>query len=383
MLPIALAATAEAASSDPQQLLFERAEQQWESLPTDAIRDYLQELQRRSDGLLEPLSAASLRGLIRGEGFPYGPDQLLSAALRLLFGGILDHLDLLGQLVLLAVLLAVLQLLRTAFAGETVGNVAAAVVYLAVAVVALVAFIEAMRSVQDVIGSLVGFMLAILPLLITLLAGVGAFVSAGVLSPLAVLVVNAVGLIVNDWVIPLLFLGTLLEIVNHLPGRIKVGQLAGLIRRAGMIVLSLSLLVFLGVMTVQGAASGVSDGVLVRTAKYTAGTFIPVLGGMFADAVELVIGSSLLLKKAVGVLGLLVVTLLAALPLLKVLALILTFHLAAALVQPIADGPLVRLLGALGNGLTLIGLAAGAVTLMFFLTLTIVIGAGTAAVMLR
>ena len=45
----------------------------------------------------------------------------------------------------------------------------------------------------------------------------------------------------------------------------------------------------------------------MRTAKFLSGTFIPVVGGMFADAVEVVIGSALILKNAVGLLGVLAI----------------------------------------------------------------------------
>src|SRR5690606_6660232 len=217
----------------------------------------------------------------------------------------------------------------------------------------------------------------------TLMAGVGAFAAAGLLSPASVVLVNGVGLVASQWVLPLIFMGTVLQVVNHLPGRIRIERLAALVRQAGIVLLSAAFLVFLGVMSVQGAAAGVADGVLLRTAKFGAGTFIPVLGGMFADAAELVIGSSLLLKNAVGIFGLVIVASVVAVPLVKVLALVLVFRLAAALVQPIADGTFVEALTAMSDGLVLAGVTAGAVALMFFLALTLLLGVGNAAVMLR
>ncbi|HEY8449947.1 MAG TPA: stage III sporulation protein AE [Bacillota bacterium] len=363
--------------------LAEIVERQWENLETGRILEFVRELNRESEGRLPPLDWDAVTGIVRGEGFPYSARDVLGAVVHALFGAIVDNIGLLGRLVLLAVLLAVLHLLQSAFERETVASAAYTVVYLAMITVALVAFYEAVSVAREVVDSLVGFMQAILPLLITLLAGVGAVVSAGLLSPLAVILVNGVGMIVADAVLPLIFLGSVLDVADHLPGRVRVGRLAAFIRHSGMIVLSLSLTVFLGVMAVQGAAGSVADGVLLRTAKFTAGTFIPVLGGMFADAAELVFGSSLLLKNAVGLLGAVMVLLLAVFPLLKVVALILTFRLAAALVQPISEGPFVDALATMADGLVQIGLATGAVTLMFFLMLTVVLGAGSAAVMLR
>ncbi|HEX6988329.1 MAG TPA: stage III sporulation protein AE [Bacillota bacterium] len=359
------------------------AERHYEQLDTGEVLHALERLREEAGGGLTAVGPQLIRSVIRGEGVPLEAQDVLAAAAGIFFGAVVDHAALLGRLVLLAVLLALLRLLQSAFAGETVAAVADAAVYLAMVAVGLVVLWDAFDTIRGVITDLVDFMLAMLPTLVTLMAGVGAFASAGLLSPASVMLVNGVGVVAAQWVLPLIFTGTVLQVVNHLPGRIHIERLASLVRQAGLVLLSLAFVVFLGVMSVQGAASGVVDGVLLRTAKFGAGTFIPVLGGMFADAAELVIGSSLLLKNAVGIFGLVTVAALTAIPLLKVLALVLVFRLAAALVQPIADGIFVQALGAMSDGLVLAAVTAAAVALMFFFALTVLLGVGNAAVMLR
>lgn len=359
------------------------AEDHYEDLDTAELLRVVQRLQDEGGRGLAALGPELIRSIIRGDGLPLEARDIFLALAGVFFGAVVDNAALLGRLVLLAVLLAVLRLLQTAFAGEAVATAANAAVYLAMVALGLVALRDAFATMGGVIRDLVDFMLAMLPTLITLMAGVGAFVSAGLLSPASIVLVNGVGLVAAQWVLPLIFMGTVLQVVNHLPGRIRIERLAALLRQAGVVTLSVAFLVFLGVMSVQGAAAGVADGVLLRTAKFGAGTFIPVLGGMFADAAELVIGSSLLLKNAVGIFGLVVVAGVVTVPLLKVLALVLVFRLAAALVQPIADGSFVQALTAMSDGLVLAGVTAGAVALMFFLALTVLVGVGNAAVMLR
>lgn len=367
----------------PRDWLLEAARRQWESLGMDDMLSVMGEVYQETGEHLPPLNWETVSGVLRGEGLPIAAGDLLAALAQALFGAIVDNAGLLGRLVLLAVLLAVLHLLQSAFESRSVAATAYTVVYLTMAVFALMAFYDALQLAVGTVRNLVSFMHSILPLLVTLLAGVGAFVSAGLLSPLVVMLVNGVGLIAANLVLPLLFLGTVLDVADHLPGRMRVARLASFMRQAGMVVLALSFTSFLGVVAVQGIAGGVADGALLRTAKYTAGTFIPVLGGMFADAAELVFGSSLVLKNAVGLIGMVAVIMLAAFPLVKVLALIIIFRLAAALIQPIAEGPFVQALGVMGDGLVQIGLVTAAVVLMFFLAMTVVVGAGTAAVMLR
>ena len=68
-------------------------------------------------------------------------------------------------------------------------------------------------------------------------------------------------------------------------------------------VFGILLTVFLGVISVQGASSAVTDGVTVKTAKFITGNFVPVIGRVFTDATDTVISASMLLKNTVGIAG--------------------------------------------------------------------------------
>ena len=61
------------------------------------------------------------------------------------------------------------------------------------------------------------------------------------------------------------------------------------------------LTIFLGVLSVQGTATAVADGIAVKTAKFVTGNFIPVVGRMFTEAADTVISASGLLKNTVGI----------------------------------------------------------------------------------
>lgn len=370
---------ASAYDPDPYTLM----EEQWHQLDTDDVLRFVRRIGDEWEGTLPTLSWDTVAGLIRGEGLPFTMRDVAAALLLRLSGGLGPNIILLGQLLVLAVLLAVLRNMQSAFEADAVARVAYAVVYLALAAAAMVSFHQAADLARGVIDGLSSFMLAMLPLMVTLLAGSGAPASAGLFHPVMVMTVQGVGTLTAAWVFPLFYLATVVDVAANFPSRLRLGQLARVIRQGGVLLLSGAFILFLGIISVQGAAGAVADGVTLRTAKYAAGSFIPVLGGMFADATELVFGTSLLLKNAVGILGAVVIVLFAVYPLMRVLLLVFTFRLASALVEPLADGPFTEVLQAMARGMTLIGLAAGAVVLMFFITLTIIVGAGNAAVMLR
>lgn len=364
---------------DPQDLMAE----QWERLDTREVLGFIRQLNESLAPALPPLTWDTVTGVFRGEGFPYTFRQVMGALARSVFQGLAENAGLLGRLVVLAVFMGILQQAQTAFSADGVSRTAYAVVYLALIAVAMVAFHTAAQLARGIVQGLLEFMMALLPLLMTLLAGMGALVTAGLFQPILVMAVHAVGLVVANWVFPLVYVATVLEIASHFPSRVRLTRLAGLLRHGGVFLLSITLVIFLGLVSVHGAAGAVADGVALRTAKFATGTFVPVLGGMFADALELVIGSSLLLKNALGILGAAGIILFAFLPLARLVGLILVFRLAGALVQPLGTGSLAGTLQAMAHGMMLMGLAAAAVVIMFFLAVTVVVGTGNLTVMLR
>lgn len=67
--------------------------------------------------------------------------------------------------------------------------------------------------------------------------------------------------------------------------------------------LGIFMTVFLSVISVQGTATAVADGVAIKTAKFVTGNFIPVVGRMFTDAADTVISASVILKNTIGLAG--------------------------------------------------------------------------------
>nr|WP_238473333.1 hypothetical protein [Desulforamulus profundi] len=143
------------------------------------------------------------------------------------------------------------------------------------------------------------------------------------------------------------------------------------------------LTVFLGILAIKGVAGSVTDGVAIRTAKFATDAFIPVVGGMFSDALDAVIGSSLLIKNAVGIAGVIIIFVLTILPMIKIFAVAFVYKLAGALIQPVGDKQMADCLTGLGKSLISIFAAVATVGLLFFFAITIVVGMGDLMTMLR
>ena len=71
-------------------------------------------------------------------------------------------------------------------------------------------------------------------------------------------------------------------------------------------------------LSVSSIVSGTADAMALKTAKLTASTVVPVVGGMVSDAAETILISAALLKNSVGIFGMLAVLAIILVPFLKI-----------------------------------------------------------------
>ncbi|WP_371369460.1 Stage III sporulation protein AE [Sporomusa rhizae] len=353
-----------------------------ESSSVNNINHFIQTVNSELNEDIPLLTASTIKD-IAAKGLDFNWHTLSNKLITYLFKELATNIHLMGKLLFLAVLCALLQNLQNSFERSAISLISYSVCFIFLSVIALSAFYQGLTMARETVGNMVGFMEALLPLLLSLLAGVGALTSVALFTPLMLLVVSMTSVVVKDIILPLLFLTAILECVNFLSGNYKLSNLTGVLKQSGMVILGLVLVVFIGIISIQGVAGSVADGLTLRTAKYATATFIPVVGKMFADTVELVMGASLLLKNAVGIFGVLAISLLCALPLIKLISLVIVIKIAGALIQPMGDEKMAKCLDAMGNNLLLVFGALLTVALMFFLVVTMIIGAGSIAMMLR
>lgn len=357
-------------------------DEQVETMELDDIREFWNSIVTEYGGFLPEGQKGSFMDFVKGDK-SFSFQQWAIGAFKFIFYELVANGKLLGSLILLAVFAVVLQTIQNAFEFHTVSKVAYSITYMVLIIIALNSFHIAVTYAEEAIQNMLSFMIALIPLLLALLASLGNLVSVAFFHPVIVFLINTSSLLVLKVVLPLLFLSAILQVVSSLSEHYKVTKLANLLRNVGLGLLGLFFALFLGVISIQGATSAVADGVTIRTAKFFAGNFIPVVGRMFTDATDTVLSASLLLKNMIGLAGVIILLLLAFFPAMKVLVISIIFHLGGAILQPLGGGPIVESLDVIGKSILFIFVALAVVCLMFFLTITIVIGIGNAAYMMR
>ncbi|RKQ37759.1 stage III sporulation protein AE [Oceanobacillus halophilus] len=353
-----------------------------DEISLDGVQDYWNQIVHEYGGYVPELEKTSIYEFIKNQD-SFSIKSVLMGFVEYLFHEIIMNGKLLGTLLMLTLFSILLQTMHTAFEKSAVSKIAYFVVYIVLIFLALNSFYLAVSYVEEAISTMSSFMIALLPLVLGLMATFGNVVSVSFFHPIIIFLINLSGVLISTFILPLLFLSALLKIVSNLSENYKVTHLANLFKNVSMGVLGIFLTIFLGVISVQGTTSAIQDGVAMKTTKFITGNFIPVVGRTFTDATDTILSASLLLKNAVGVVGLIIVLFIALFPALKVAAIAIIYKIAAAVLQPIGDGPVISTLNTISNYILFILACLLAVSIMFFLAIVIIVVASNLTMLLR
>lgn len=290
---------------------------------------------------------------------------------------------LLGTLILLTVFSVFLQILQNAFEQGVVSKTAYGIVLMVLMIIALNSFRLTMDYAIEAVDGMIQFLLALVPILLALLATTGGVVSATLFHPFLLFLMNISAILIQKVVLPLLFFATLISLVSLFSEYYQATKLADLLRRFSIGLLSVFMAIYLAVVSIQGTAAAVSDGLAIRAAKFLAGNFIPVVGRMFTEAADTVMSASLLLKNTIGLAGAGMLLLIIIFPALKIFVLIMIYKISAAMLQPLGDKMVVDCLDIISKNMTYVLAALVIVSFMFFLSIVILVSASNLSMMIR
>ncbi|MGI6082479.1 MAG: stage III sporulation protein AE [Limnochordia bacterium] len=357
-------------------------EDQLATLATAEMEAFLGSLQSDLRRELPPFDLARIIS-DAGNDLGFDPAGMMRRLLSFAVREVTHHLHLLGQLVILAVFCAVLKNLANVFPAQGASDLALAVSLLTLLYMAIHSYRLVVHTATGAVDTMVSFMQALLPMMTTMLAAVGAVTTASVFHPLLFMAINLVAAVVKRTILPMVMLTTVMAVLGTLSRDFPMRKLAALVRQWALTLLGVLFILFFGVLTVRGTIAPVSDGMALKTAKFLTGTFVPVVGSRMAEALEVIVGGSMLIKNAIGGFGMAAVFTLMIFPTVKVFAIYMIYRLAAALVEPISDERLVEAMSALATSFSLVIACLLTVGLMFFVSITILISIGNVPTLLR
>ena len=244
-------------------------------------------------------------------------------------------------------------------------------------------FSNCISLVKNTIQNLVGFSNSLIPILMTLMLTTGAITSAGMIQPILLLLINFIGNAISNFILPVVLISTRLNIISQISDEIKISKIPKFLNSATIWVLGIIMTLFVTVLSLEGSLTQTVDGVTAKTTKAAVSTVIPVVGKILGDATDAVIGCAGILKNAVGFVGVIVILGICLSPIIKLTILTITYYLASALCQPIADAKIVNLLESVADTFKTLLAIIFCVTVLLIVGLTIVIKISNATLLYR
>lgn len=353
-----------------------------EYISTEDMEANWEDLQQQYGDYMPNFQHDNFMEFIQKEGALESSDWY-SGMVEFFFHELLLNGRLLSSLLFLTLFSTLLQSVQSAFQNSVVSKAAYMVVYLVLLTLALESFRQVIVYTLDAVERMSSFMIGLIPLLLGIMASFSHLMSISFFHPIIIALVQSSGLLVKYLLIPLFTSSALLLIVGSLNEDFKVDHLAELLRKTGMAVMGIFLTVFLGVISVQGTVTAVQDGITMKTARFVTGNFVPVVGRLFTDATDTILGASLVLKNTLGIAGVVILLGIAVFPSIKVLAIAIIYKLAAALLQPLGDGPVIQAMDVISRHIFYIFAALLMVSMMFFLVIVIMVAASNITMMIR
>ncbi|QGT98954.1 Stage III sporulation protein AE [Candidatus Syntrophocurvum alkaliphilum] len=311
-------------------------------------------------------------GFVRGE-WSFDFAEVCENILQGLFKEILANSSLLGKILLLSVLSALLVNLQNSF-SSSIAKVSYLACFLALSAIALNSFQIVLNIGHQTIDNMVAFMMAMLPQMVILIAGLGNINTSLMVFPVLMSAATVFANLIKSVVFPLIIMSALLHIINQMSDTVKVARMAKFVSQLAQLSLGFFLTIFVGIVTLRAVYASVLDKVTLRTTKFVTDNAIPVVGKMFSDTIEVAAGYVILLKQAVSIYGVLIIFGIILFPLLKIAAIALIYKIAAAIVEPIGDSRTASVLEIMSTHLFLMLSAVASVGLMFLIMLAMLAG---------
>lgn len=124
-------------------------------------------------------------------------------------------------------------------------------------------------------------------------------------------------------------------------------------------------------------------GITSKTTKAIVSSAIPVVGKILGDAVDTVVGGGIILKNAIGLVGVIVVIGTCIIPIIKLSILTISYKLLATVSQPIADTKIVSLLDQIGDVFKILLAILSSISFMLIIGTALVLKISNSGMMYR
>ena len=279
------------------------------------ISAFLKEAEKYSGDFMEDLEISEiLNNAITGK---INNTNLYKRIYKIFGTEIKNSITTLISILIIVVIHSILKSISDSLENNSVAKIIYYVQYILIVSLILANFTDIILLIKETSSNMIGFMNALIPILITLMTYTGSIVTGGVVQPIILFLINFIGNIIQNILIPLVLVIATISIASKISDKVQISKITKFFKSSIIWFLGIVLTIFVGVISLEGTLSSSIDGITAKTAKAAVSSLIPVVGKILGDAVDSVLGCGVILKNALGVVGIIVIIGICIMPVIK------------------------------------------------------------------
>lgn len=294
-----------------------------------------------------------------------------------------SNIKILISILIIVVIHGILKSITDSLENSNVSQIIYFVQYILIVTLIMSNFTEIIKLIKETASNLVGFINVLIPLLLTLMVYTGSITTSTVLEPILLFVSNFIGNIIANILIPVVLIIVVFSVISKITERIQIERISKFLKSSVVWFLGIFLTIFVGIVSLEGSLSSSVDGITAKTAKAAVSSLIPVVGKVLGDVVDSVLGCGIILKNAVGAVGVIVIIGICIVPVIKVAVLSIMYSLASAIVEPVADTKIVKLLEEMSGVFKLLLAILCSLSVILIIGVTMVVKISNSGMMYR
>ena len=244
---------------------------------------------------------------------------------------------------------SILKSISESLENDSISKLIYYVQYIAIVTIIMNNFSDVINLVKETSNNLIGFMNTLIPVLVSLMLYTGSITTTSILEPIILFLINFIGNLIQNILIPIILIIAAISIISKISDQVQVAKLSKFLKSSTLWFLGIILTIFVGIVSLEGTLASSVDGITAKTAKTIVSSAVPVVGKILGDVVDSVLGCGIILKNAVGFVGVVIIISICIVPILKLSVLTISYKLVASISEVIADAKIVKLLDEMGD----------------------------------
>lgn len=244
---------------------------------------------------------------------------------------------------------SILKSISESLENDSISKLIYYVQYIAIVTIIMSNFSDVINLVKETSNNLIGFMNTLIPVLVSLMLYTGSITTSSILEPIILFLINFIGNLIQNILIPIILIIAAISIISKISDQVQVAKLSKFLKSSTLWFLGIILTIFVGIVSLEGTLASSVDGITAKTAKTIVSSAVPVVGKILGDVVDSVLGCGIILKNAVGFVGVVIIIGICIVPILKLSVLTISYKLVASISEVIADAKIVKLLDEMGD----------------------------------